>query len=135
MEVGFELTIDLKEGGRRKVVPVRLYQKGILWVEACDAPQFEPRCFFIREALQAKVLFQTLQIYWAAARRLPPHFTPQKRLPAQLLEAFSSLKGSESLTLFEKLAQEGYFYPVTPLQKGFLPKGISWEEVPSICLR
>lgn len=132
---GIKCEIFLKSQSKKRIVCLtRLYERNIFHVEAIDSPDHLLRSFFVKDPIPFNKFLLLLASQWSISKALPLHFTLQKRLPVNLIESIPNLNSQQCLSLYQKLTEQGYLMPITPLKRGYQPKSIPWEEVASRCM-
>ncbi len=131
----FELHLNDGHSFPRKFKIQRMHSDQVFLCQATDHPHLEPRVFFIKACLPIPRLFNLLNAHWNLGKRLPPFLSLKKRLPTEVGNQIQELPSSQIWTFLEEIAQRGYLLPITPLKRGAQPKGIRWEQVPSLCFQ
>jgi len=131
IEIVAEGLLGGKEVRRRGTIEA-VYTRNIVCLRASDG--VKPVLFFVKDSVDWDSALQQLAKLWRSGQKVPPPFTPKKRLPPAWVDSFEALDTAGRLAMLDKLREGGFLPKIKALQPGTQPPWLDWTEVSPLCI-
>ena len=118
---------------KRQAFLYKMYHDDIAFMIAVDAPEMEPRQFFVKNGIDYSKLTDYLVGAWEVDAELPYSYKAVKRIPESIIQQFKNLSLHDRLVVIDSLRQNEFLPSLTPLKKGTQPLRLTWPEVAGLC--